>query len=162
MSRDYRAEVDAMPKGELVGLLEQAAQVLSDAGDDCRGLDEEASYRLECETVLRAAEMLRNRKAGKTDLSRVSTLSLAMELQRRQECKGDFAGDIVPCLSLVITPEDFAEAANLSIAPEDWEALSDAFYRWQDNGGYADIMQTMINSHADEQARQLSQKGGAR
>jgi hypothetical protein len=76
--RDYRAEVDALPKADLISLMEQAAQVLADHADDCRGDDCEHSYRLECETVLRGAEMLRD-----GDLAGVPLHHLLDELQRR-------------------------------------------------------------------------------
>ena len=101
----------------------------------------------------------------KPDLSRVSAEYLAAELYRRQR-----AGE---CVAMVITPDDLAEywesddAGNThpgSRVPEAEEihAIRKAFERWQDTGGFHDIMHTCRDALQAEQARQLDQEGGRR
>ena len=101
----------------------------------------------------------------KPDLSRVSAEYLAAELYRRMR-----AGE---CVGLILTPGDLAEywecddAGNThpgSRVPEaeEMRVLARAFERWQDNGIYSDLMDTLRRAWQAEQARQLDQEGGAR
>lgn len=102
----------------------------------------------------------------KPDLSRVSAEYLAAELYRRMR-----AGE---CVGLILTPGDLAEywecddAGNThpgSRVPEaeEMHAIRKAFERWQDTGGFHDIMHTCRDAWQAEQARQLdAQEGGAR
>lgn len=149
--RDFAAEVSAMSKDDLVVLLEQAAQVLSDHGDDCRGRDEEASYRLECETVLRAAEIVG--EADAPDLSKVSTARLLREVHRRKDI-----------LAMTITAGDLAEAwgddHRLPEADEMTPTFRRAFEMWHDMGSYSDLVDTLREAWQRYQARQLDQEGG--
>lgn len=101
----------------------------------------------------------------KPDLEKVSTNYLAAELYRRQR-----SGE---CLVLILTPEDIAEYWECdesgathpgSRVPEaeEMRVLARAFERWQDNGIYSDLMDTLRRAWQAEQARQLDQEGGSR
>ena len=85
-------------------------------------------------------------------LACVQTSDLILELQRRQSGRGDFAGDIEPCLVLAVTPSDLSEywesddagsthPGSATPTPEEWPALVKAFERWQDTGGFTEVMQ---------------------
>ena len=83
--------------------------------------------------------------------------------------RGDFSGDVSPCVLWCCTPADFAEyfcdcSEDCARVPEpdEWRALVRAFERWQDRGGQSDIMQTLKAAWDAEQARQLDQEGGSK
>jgi hypothetical protein len=94
------------------------------------------------------------------DLSAVSLHDLIMELFRRER-----AGD---CLALVITPGDFSEYWESdesgathpgSRVPDAGEmhACKKAFERWQDCGGFSEIMETCRDAW-----NAASDKGGSK
>lgn len=85
-------------------------------------------------------------------LSCVPTSDLIGELRRRQEAI-DLPEKIEPCVLVAVTPSDLSDywdcdesgAANpASELPtgEQWQAIRRAFERWQDRGGYTEIMET--------------------
>lgn len=87
-------------------------------------------------------------------LACVQTSDLILELQRRQSGRGDFAGDIEPCLVLAVTPSDLSDywerddagsthSGSATPTPEDWPALVKAFERWQDRGNVSDLMHAL-------------------
>lgn len=107
----------------------------------------------------------------KPNLSAVATDALIDELKRRQDGRGDFTGDIEPCIVLALTPSDLSEywecddAGNTHPAsrvpePEEWPAIVRAFGRWQDCGNFSDLMHALRDAWQAEQARQLDGQEG--
>ena len=93
-------------------------------------------------------------------LACVQTSDLILELQRRQSGRGDFAGDIEPCLVLAVTPSDLSEywesddagnthPGSATPTPEEWPALVNAFERWQDCGNVSDLMHALRDAWND-------------
>lgn len=93
-------------------------------------------------------------------LACVQTSDLILELQRRQSGRGDFAGDIEPCLLLAVTPSDLSDywecdesgathPGSATPTSEEWPALVKAFERWQDCGSFSDLMETLRDAWND-------------
>ena len=104
-------------------------------------------------------------------LRAVETQDLIAELYRRQSGRGDFTGDIEPCIVLAFTPSDLSEywecdeagstnPASRVPEPEEWPAIVRAFARWQDCGNFSDLMQALRDAWQEEQARQLDSQEG--
>lgn len=101
------------------------------------------------------------------DLSAVPLDALLNELMKRE-----LAGD---CVALVVTPSDLSEywegdesgatnPASRIPEPEEMRAIRKAFDRWQDCGGFTEIMEVCRDAWQDEQARQLDaeKEGGSK
>lgn len=103
-------------------------------------------------------------------LSAVSTYALIGELFRRQMGRGDFSGDVQPCLILAVTPQDLAEyweseesgathPGSRIPEPEEWPLIVRAFEEWQDNGITSDLYQTLRQAWQAQQAAKLDAEG---
>ena len=97
------------------------------------------------------------------DLSAVPLDVLLRELMRRE-----LAGD---CVALVVTPSDLSEywesdesgathPASRVPEPDEMRAIRKAFARWQDCGGFTEIMEVCRDAWQAEQARQLDSQEG--
>lgn len=93
----------------------------------------------------------------------VPTHEIIRELFRRE-----LAGD---CVALVVTPSDLSEywesdesgathPASRVPEPEEMRAVRKAFARWQDCGGFTEIMEVCRDAWQEEQARQLDAQEG--
>ena len=97
------------------------------------------------------------------DLSAVPLDVLLHELMKRE-----LAGD---CVALVVTPSDLSEywesdesgathPASRVPEPDEMRAVRKAFARWQDCGGFTEIMEVCRDAWQEEQARQLDAQEG--
>ena len=106
-------------------------------------------------------------------LSCVPTCDLIAELYRRQSGTADEhrPPSVDPCIVLAFTPSDLSEywecddagatnPASRVPEPEEWPAIVRAFARWQDCGGFTEIMQVCRDAWQQEQARQLDSQEG--
>lgn len=95
------------------------------------------------------------------DLSAVPLDALLHELMKR-----DNAGE---CVAMILTPSDFSDfwecdesgatnPASASPTLGEMRAIQKAFGRWQDHGGFSDVMEVCRDAWQAEQARQLTKQ----